>query len=99
MRNAPDAIASIRLLATNEGGRRSPTPDDRLGCIMVIGGRNLDVRLDLSRTGSLKPGQSATVPMRFLDREFARCFVTLGATFKLRDGRIIGEGSIDDVFF
>lgn len=98
MRNAPDVIAKIRLLPTSEGGRTGATPEDRFNCIMTIGEKNFDVRLDLHRTGALRPGQEAIVPVSFYDPEFAKNFIQAGQGFKLREARVIGDGFIEEVW-
>jgi hypothetical protein len=67
-----DIIATISLLSTEAGGRRGPTPDGKFNCLMTIDEKNLDVRLRLERTGSLSPGQTATIPISFLDLEYAK---------------------------
>jgi hypothetical protein len=97
MKDAPDLIAKIRLLPTSAGGRSSPTPEDKLNCILTFGDRNFDVRIHLGQTGSLQPGQEATVPISFYDPEFARDFIAVGQEFKLREQRVIGEGQIEEI--
>ena len=97
MRRPPDLIAKITLLPTEEGGRRDVTPDDKLNCIMVIGSRHFDVRLHLDRTGALRPGQKAIVPISFYDPDLAKDFVEVGQKFKLRELTTIGEGLVEEV--
>jgi hypothetical protein len=97
MRNGPDLIAKIRLLPSSQGGRLGPTRADKHYCIMVVGDRNLDVRLYLDQIGPLRPGHEAVVPIGFVDPQFAKQFVTEGTAFKLRELRIIGEGVVQEL--
>jgi hypothetical protein len=66
---------------------------------MVVGEINLDVRLHLEGTGAISPGQTAKVPISFLDREYAKKYCAVGTTFVLREVRPIGDGVIDEVTF
>jgi hypothetical protein len=66
---------------------------------MTIEGKNLDVRLNLESTGSLSPGQTATVPISFLDLEYAKPYCVVGRKFSLREINVIGDGVIDEICF
>jgi hypothetical protein len=99
MRNTPDIIATVKLLETGVGGRRGPTPGDKFHCVMVIDDHNFDVRLQLDRVGPLSPGQQAVVPISFLDLEHAKMFVIEGVHFKLRELKVIGEGTINELLY
>jgi GTPase len=63
----------------------------------VFDGKNIGVFIWLDNTGSLAPGDSAQVPINFLDREAGMKHVALGKKFFLREGRQIGEGIIDEI--
>ena len=92
-----DIIATVNLLSTDAGGRQGLTPAEKFNCILVIDERNFDVRLHLDRTGAISPGQTATVPISFLDREYAREYCSIGKTFILREVSQIGSGVVDKV--
>jgi hypothetical protein len=93
----PDIIASIRLYSTAEGGRKGPTPADKLGCMLEIGKCTFDCRLLLDQTGPLNPGEEAKVPVKFLDIEAVRGLLRVGRQFQLRELRTIGEGTIVEI--
>lgn len=90
-----DIIAKVRLYPTCEGGRDSGTPPDSLRCIFVYDGENFECRLLL--TGSLIPGQEATVPIKFLRPELIKQTLRAGSCFSLRELRSIGEGIVESV--
>ena len=94
-----DIIATVSLFSTDAGGRRGPTPDGKFNCLMVIDEKNFDVRLHLESTGAVWPGQTAKVPISFLDREHAKKYCSVGRTFILREVSPIGNGVIDEVAF
>ena len=98
MRNAPDALITVRLLPSEQGGRQGPTPDRIFRCIMVIDGVNLDVRLNLDRQGSLQPGMIRDVEINFLNPEFAKFHVRAGEEFQLRETSIIGSRLVKQTF-
>ena len=90
-----DLAVTLSLFPTDKGGRLGPTPNVWFGCLMVIDGKNFDVRLDLREVGSISPGQTVNVPVSFLDWEFAKDYCTLGKKFFLREVHMIGEGLIE----
>ena len=94
-----DIIAIVHLFPTDAGGRHGPTPGGKFNCLMVIGGKNFDVRLHLESTGPLSPGQTARVPISFLDREHAKKYCSVGKGFILREVNPIGDGVIVEVAF
>jgi hypothetical protein len=92
-----DIVAHIHLWPSEAGGRASATPSHAFGCLLTMAGRNFDVRLNLSETGPLAPGQHTTVPLRFLDREAAAAYCAVGRSFELREVGVIGTGVIEAV--
>jgi hypothetical protein len=98
MRNAPDALVTVHLLPSEQGGRRGPTPDKTYGCIMMIDGVNLDIRFRLDGVGPLQPGTTRDVGIDFLNPEAAKPHLRIGETFRLREASVIGNGTIKDIF-
>ena len=92
-----DAVAVVRFLATDEGGRKSATPSISFGCPMSLHGKLYDCRLLLQEVGPISPGETATVPIKFLDWSAVAAIVRSGDTFELREGRTIGAGEIVEV--
>lgn len=93
----PDLIARVRLYSEEEGGRKSPTPPVRIGCIFEYEGDNFDCLLLLEETGPLHPGSQATVPIKFLHPDFVKDRLTVGRRFLLKDFRTIAEGEVQEV--
>ncbi len=93
-----DILADVRLLPTETGGRRGPTPADEFGCPIGVGTEFFDMRIDLSSTGSLSPGQSARVPMAFLRPDFVLPLLQVGSEFTLWEGKTIGHGRVVEMY-
>lgn len=93
-----DIIADVSFLPASEGGRRSATPSDWFSCILQKDDMNFDIHMYLQENGPIYPGQSARVPIRFLDSEFAMPRLSVGAEFYLRDYRMIGNGKVVKFF-
>lgn len=92
-----DIIATVSLFPTEVGGRQGPTPNDMYGCLMVIDNNNYDIKINLEDAGSIFPGQTVRVPVRFLDWERARESCSVGKRFILREVYTIGAGVIDEI--
>lgn len=92
-----DMTVTVNLFPTEAGGRRGPTPSDKFHCVMVIDEMNFDVRIYLEGIGSICPGQTVSVPIKFLDWERARKTCSVGKKVFLREGRRIGDGVIDTI--
>jgi hypothetical protein len=95
----PDIIASVRLLSTDEGGRKSPIVASAFGCIFEHEGEANDCRLLLDGKGDVWPGQQLSVPIKFLCPELVRPRIRIGDSFLLREGKVIGRGTIEEVTF
>lgn len=93
----PDVTTHLRLLSASEGGRRSATPSNHLGCIFEYGDENFECRLLLSDIGPISPGGQAMVPIKFLRPELIKQRLSIGSRFKLREVGIIGEGIVESI--
>jgi hypothetical protein len=97
---APHILAEIRLLPTEAGGRKGPTPPDVFVCQMG-GGEYFEMRMDLSSIGSLSPGSTARVPIRFSHPEYINFLIQVGTEFALSEigesGKI-GGGKVLEVY-
>jgi hypothetical protein len=95
MSEEPYITAEVSFLATADGGRKGPTAAaGRYGCPMRIDGDDFDVRIDLAETGSIRPGQTLTVTLRFLSPDRAIPRLTVGKRFLLREARTIAVGKV-----
>jgi hypothetical protein len=95
---APHILAEVRLLPTEAGGRKEPTPPDVFVCRIGSGGE-FEMALDLSDIGSLSPGSTARVPIRFSRPEYINPLIQVGTEFSLNDevGKI-GAGKVLEVY-
>lgn len=92
MKFTPNITAMVSFLPTAEGGRKGPTPPDIFGCPVSICGEFFDMRMDLSAVGSLSPGTSAEVPIRFLRAHLVMPLLHAGDTFTMWERKTIGTG-------
>jgi len=92
----PDIMASLRLYTTVEGGRKGPTPPDKLDCPFEFQGELFDCRLLLDKTGPLEPGAKATVPILFLRPDFIKDRLQIGSRFTLWEMGTIAEGVVKE---
>lgn len=65
--------------------------------MLVIGDRRFDCRMLFHERGGLVPGETATVPIKFLDPDNAVPFFFLGADFDVWELGKIGEGKVISV--
>ena len=93
----PDIMASLRLYTTAEGGRKGPTPPDKLGCPFEFQGELFDCRLLLDETGPLKPGAKTTVPILFLRPDLIKDRLQIGSRFTLWEMGTIAEGVVKEI--
>lgn len=93
----PEARIFLRLLATEQGGRKSPLlPGVLRGVMMFDPSRGYDFRATLDTP--MAPGEGRELDVRFLCPEEAVLRLTAGAPFVLWDGHPIGEGEILESF-
>jgi hypothetical protein len=93
-----DILATVHFYTSDEGGRQTPTPSDKLNCILEFEGEYFDCRLLLNETGPLLPGQEASVPIKFLYPDLIKPKLKLGDKFRLRESKTIAEGVVDKLF-
>ena len=65
------------------------------GCVMVVNGRNHDIRLRLAQP--LGAGESRRVGIDVLDPGTALSHIRVGTTFGLWESGIIGQGLVEGV--
>ena len=101
MKFRPHILAEVRLLPTETGGRKEPTPSDIFVCQAGRGGEYFELSMDLSGVGSLSPGATARVPIWFSHPEFILMWIQTGTEFSLRESRDagkIGGGKVLEVY-
>jgi len=94
----PDILADIQLYRTEDGGRQGPTPPDKFGCLLEINDKYYDCRLLLEGIGALSPGQSVTVPIKFLSPEVVIEQLKFVPQFHLWDGKRIADGKVKEMY-
>jgi hypothetical protein len=91
----PDIIANVTLFPTAEGGREGPTPANWFGCPFVLPNGDLqDARMDLTEHGPLAPGETARLPIKFLNPEAALPKMKIGSVLQLRELGVIGKATV-----
>jgi hypothetical protein len=97
-----DAVARVRLRATEAGGRRSPIGPTMFRCPVFFGDQREqanDCAFFFNEAGvSVAPGgPEVQVPIKFLALELVVEKLKIGARFTLWEGRDVGEAEIVDV--
>ena len=92
MKPVPDAVVTLTLLQTWEGGRSGPMPARWYGCVLQVGDASFDARLRLDTEFAL--GTTRTVGVDFLSPKTALMTLSAGVEFRLWDGRAIGSGRV-----
>ena len=87
----PDFIADVRMATTDQGGRAGPVLASPFSCIMVLGGSNHDVRIQLVPPWTL--GEERQVGICLLDPDVVRKFHP-GSNFVLRELWGIATGTV-----
>lgn len=92
-----DIVAKVSFLPTAEGGRESPTPAMRLGCIFGFEQGLYDCALMLQSLDPIFPGDTVLVPIVFLDPDAIKPKLAVGDGFVLRDYRIFARGTVESI--
>lgn len=94
----PDILADLNFYKTEDGGRQGATPTNFFGCVISIDQNNFDARLLLEQIGSISPGEcKRRVPIKFLSSESALNKLKKNSQFLIRDGQIIGKGTVIEI--
>ena len=93
----PDIIATVKLYETDRDGREGPTPPGAFGCLFELDGEYFDCRLLLEEIGALRPGQLATVPIKFLNPDMLGPRLRAAQCFHLWDGKVIADGEVKEI--
>lgn len=92
--------ASLRLLATPEGGRQTAIRRDVYRPLFFLGLSSASCRIDEIDKGTMSPGEEGKVVMTLLHPERWGAELRPGARFEIREGpRVVGHGIIKDVRF
>ena len=90
--------ATLRLLATAEGGRRTAITRDVYRPQFHLGSSSASCRVDGMNRASLAPGEEGEVEMTLVHPERFGADLRAGNRFELREGnRVVGWGVIEDV--
>lgn len=88
----PEALAAIRLLPTNEGGREQPFLPPHFTCPLQFGSEMFTVRLYYSKP--VAPGESFVAHLKFLAPELVKPWLRPAVDFTLWEGRTIAMGKV-----
>ena len=91
MQVKPDIVAEVHLLTTENGGRQGPTPSTYWGCLAKIEGEYWDCSVLLDEVGSLAPGTTTVVPIKFVSPVPG---LKIGNQFRLWEGSFVGTARI-----
>ena len=96
---APDILATVRLFRSEDGGPKNTLRGD-LRCPVQLGENYYDCQMQLWEVGPLEPGaEKHEVPICFLCPDLVKDKLSQGVKFQIWDGRIIGEGTVSEVFY
>jgi len=93
----PDILTTVRFYKPEEGGRKIATPEKFFKCPFKFENEMFDCKLLLDGIGSISPGETRTIPIKFLYPDLIKGRLSKGANFYLWDGRIIAKGVIEEI--
>src|SRR5450759_385984 len=96
---AAEIDATVCLITTEAGGRRTPIGTDvgEYRCPVGLDGEYFDCRLVARDSTAIAPGECADVSIQFLFPELALPHVAVGKELTLWEGRTIATGLITNV--
>jgi len=97
MKHQPDIIASVRFYPTEQGGRKGPTPTQMFRCPLEFEGEKYDCGLHLEKSGPIKPGMVATIPITLLRPDLIKPRLKIGSRFTLWERGAFAEGVVDQI--
>ena len=90
-------LATIKFIATENGGRKGPLPDGRIGYVIEVDKQNFSCWLINTSSVAVNPGDTAQLEVVLLAPELAVPFLNIGVGFILKDYRQIATGVVDKV--
>lgn len=94
----PDIIAQVHLATTAEGGRSNVISAAQFECLFRLNGEDFFCRLLLDQTGqTLAPGETATIPIKFLSPQLVKPLLRVGGKFELRELRVFAYGKVIEI--
>jgi translation elongation factor EF-Tu-like GTPase len=89
-----DIVADVRFFSTEEGGRESPIPQQRYGCIFTYQNENFSCFPMIPNNVQVCPGDKVTLEIKFLYPNLIKPKLKVGDKFTLRESRVIAEGKV-----
>lgn len=93
-----DIIAEIKFFSTEQGGRESPVPQERYGCIFTYQNENFSCFPIIPDSKEICPGDEVILEIKFLYPNLIKQNLKVGDKFTLREARVIAEGKVIKVF-
>lgn len=92
----PEIAVEVSLLPTERGGRQNPISEGEYRCVLSVGEENFSARFYIPQQGLI-----FEVPrklyVQFLYPEMALPFFSVGTSFSVWEGKIIGNGKVIEV--
>ncbi|WP_164928462.1 hypothetical protein [Gloeobacter violaceus] len=96
---SPDILARIYLYTEEKGGRMSPWPKIKHGCVLMLENEAFDCTFTADDAYiHLQPGSTSILAVKFLFSDSVKPRLRPGTQFKLWDGKEIGEGEVLAVY-
>lgn len=93
----PEILVEIALFAPTSGGRQSPISEGEYRGVLGVGNENFSVRFFVPLQEGLAPGTSGKFGVQFLFPEAALPHFSVGTSFTVWEGKIIGNGKVLEV--
>jgi hypothetical protein len=94
----PHVLVELILLAIQDGGLKASITVPIVKLIARIGDCYHDCGIDVSTSTPLYPGESTIAPVEFLCPDLVMPKLTVGDTFDLWHGRVVGHARVLQLF-
>ena len=90
-------LATIKFRRTEDGGRETPLPSGRIGCILEVSGQDFSCWLLNAKGLAVAPGSTRQLEVIIAAPELAMPLLKEGSSFVLKDYRELATGVVDRV--
>ena len=94
---SPEIIVEITLLPPETGGRKGAILHGEYRGVLGIGPENFSVRFLVPFAEGFSPSQTQQFGVQFLFPEAALPYFSVGTSFTVWEGRVIGNGRVLEV--
>ena len=90
-----DCTISIRFISTEDGGRKTSLNTTEYNAPIVFDGRGYEARIfPLERDLPVRPGETLTAPVKFLNRDSVKRHLQVGEKLEVYEGKAVAHGCI-----